>query len=63
MLGVLDITTRLGAAALVGVAIGLDRYVHHKPLVCGPSVLLLRVPRRLCSQPLTQPMAQSTPTP
>src|SRR5258706_4248465 len=31
MLGVLDITTRLGAAALVGVAIGLDRYVHHKP--------------------------------
>jgi putative Mg2+ transporter-C (MgtC) family protein len=31
MLDLLDITTRLGAAALVGVAIGLNRYAHHKP--------------------------------
>ena len=31
MLDLLDITTRLGAAALVGAAIGLNRYAQHKP--------------------------------
>src|ERR1700680_2997494 len=31
MLDLLDITTRLGAAALVGAAIGLNRYAHNKP--------------------------------
>jgi putative Mg2+ transporter-C (MgtC) family protein len=31
MLDWLDVTARLAAAALVGAAIGLDRYAHHKP--------------------------------
>jgi len=31
MLGWPDVITRLAAAALVGAAIGLDRYAHHEP--------------------------------
>ena len=31
MLGWIDVATRLGVAAVIGGAIGLNRYAHHKP--------------------------------
>ena len=30
----IEIITRIGAAALIGAAIGLNRHLHHKPGAC-----------------------------